>query len=201
MPDNALVDTPTSTPEETRQKILQGALNCAEKYGLDKVNFKRVAEEACVTRQTVYRYFPTREDLLAATSFAVGGNLISQLQLHLAQCQEFADKVLESILFLARQIPDDPFLSQYFSAQPQHEPNRQQVMGPATQEYVFHALKSMYGEADISRDEERWLRGLADHILRTVLALILTPSAQTLTEQGLREYLGQWFRPLLTQSR
>lgn len=192
------VDSPPPNPEDTREKLLQGALACAEKFGLDKVNFKRVAEETGVTRQTVYRYFPTREDLLAATSFAVGGHLISQLQVHLVNCQGFEEKLLESILFLTRRIPDDPFLSQYFSALPQHEPNRQQVLGPATLEYVFHAIKSMYGKASISENEERWLRGLAEHSVRTVLALILTPSVQTRTEQGLRAYLGQWFTPLVT---
>ena len=188
---------PPANHEEARQKLLQAALVCAEKFGLAKINIKRVAEEVGVTQQTVYRYFPTSEELVAATSFAVGGQLINELQLQLANCQGFEQKVLESICFLARRIPDDPFLSQYFSAQPQYELNRQQVLGDATLDYTFHALKSMYTDGKTSEAEEVWLRGLTEHILRTVLALILTPSPQTSTEQGLRDYLTRWFLPLL----
>ena len=190
---------PPNNHEEARQKLLQAALVCAEKYGLEKINIKRVAEEVGVTRQTVYRYFPTTEALVAATSFAVGGRLIDQLQTHIARYRTFEDKVLEGVCFLARQIPSDPFLGQYFSAQPQNEQNRNQLLEQPALEHTFHALKSMYGEGRISTREEKWLRGLAEHTLRTVLALILTPSEQTRSEKGLRAYLTQWFKPLLVE--
>lgn len=189
---------PPANPEEARRRLLQGALSCAEKYGVDKINIKRVAEEVGVTRQTVYRYFPTTDELVTAASFAVGGRLIDQLQAHIAACPRFEDKVLEGVYFLIRRIPGDPFLSQYFSAQPQHELNCSQLLQPAPLEYTFHALKSMYGTGKIPADEETWLQGLAEHCLRTVLALTLAPSEQTRSEQGLRHYLTQWFKPLLT---
>lgn len=188
---------PPANHDDARERLLKAALICAQKYGLAKINIKRVAEEVGVTRQTVYRHFPTSEALVAAASFAVGGQLMDQLQHRIAARQGFEDKLIEGVVFLARQIPSDPFLSQYFSAQPQYELNRQQVLGPAPLDYTFHALKSMYGDGKLSSDEECWLRGLAEHTLRTVLALIMTPSDQIRTDSGLREYLQLWFRPLL----
>ena len=189
---------PPADEAEARQQLLAAALQCVEKFGLDKINIKRVAEQASVTRQTVYRYFPSTEDLVTAVSFAVGGEMLSEMQAHIAGCNGFEQKLLESVFFLVRKIPGDPFLRQYFSAQQANASQLLQVFESAPLAFSFHAVKSLYADGKkLSATEDKWLRGLAEHALRMVLALILAPSQQTETDQGLRQYLQLWLKPLL----
>lgn len=189
---------PPSDEAEAQQRLLEAALTCVQKYGLAKLNIKRVAEEVGVTRQTVYRYFPSTEALVTAVSFSVGGDVLDGLQQHIGHCPDFKQKVLESVFYLTRKIPGDPFLSQYFSAQAADASNIRQVFEAAPLEYSFRAIKSMYSNDKISAREEKWLRGLAEHALRLVLALIMAPSQHTRTDQALRQYLDRWLRPALT---
>lgn len=58
-----------STPktERTRKAILESARRLIEQAGPDQWTMEQVADEADVTRMTVYRYFPSRTELLVAT--------------------------------------------------------------------------------------------------------------------------------------
>lgn len=47
-------------------RILEGALRALGRHGVDKLGMSAVSRSAGVSRATLYRYFPTREDLLAA---------------------------------------------------------------------------------------------------------------------------------------
>lgn len=58
-----------STPktEQTRNTILRSARRLIEQAGPEEWTMEQVADNAGVTRMTVYRYFPSRTDLLIAT--------------------------------------------------------------------------------------------------------------------------------------
>ena len=53
-----------SDPEDA---ILAAARRCYVAEGFSRTGMKEVAEEAGVARSTLYRYFPTRDDVLVAT--------------------------------------------------------------------------------------------------------------------------------------
>src|SRR5579862_1381394 len=48
----------------TRERILEGALLAMGRVGLRRLTMSDVSERAGLSRGTVYRYFPTKEDLL-----------------------------------------------------------------------------------------------------------------------------------------
>src|SRR5271169_2657912 len=48
----------------TRARILDGALQAIARHGLSKLGMSDVSEYAGVSRGTLYRYFPGREELL-----------------------------------------------------------------------------------------------------------------------------------------
>src|ERR1700752_4089154 len=49
----------------TRDRILEGALAALGRVGPRRLTMSDVSERAGLSRGTVYRYFPTKEDLLA----------------------------------------------------------------------------------------------------------------------------------------
>jgi AcrR family transcriptional regulator len=53
---------------ETRDRILEAALLAMGRVGLRRLTMSDVSERAGLSRGTVYRYFPTKEDLLAVVA-------------------------------------------------------------------------------------------------------------------------------------
>lgn len=51
---------------DTRELILEAALHAVGRRGVKKLGMQDVSESAGVSRSTLYRYFPSKEDLLAA---------------------------------------------------------------------------------------------------------------------------------------
>src|SRR5579885_3233177 len=61
------IDSDATTGElrgETRDKILEGARQAISVHGLKRVGMSDVSDAAGVSRGTLYRYFPSREQLL-----------------------------------------------------------------------------------------------------------------------------------------
>jgi AcrR family transcriptional regulator len=50
--------------DDPRMRILDAAGRCIERRGNTQIRMAEVAEEAGMVRSTVYRYFPTRDDLV-----------------------------------------------------------------------------------------------------------------------------------------
>ena len=58
---------PGSEIEPTvRERVMAAGLVTAETHGLSRMSMGDVAKQAGVSRQTVYRYFPSKEALVAA---------------------------------------------------------------------------------------------------------------------------------------
>ncbi|NEG54679.1 TetR family transcriptional regulator [Bifidobacterium sp. SMA15] len=62
----------------TRRAIRETALRLFDEYGYDTVTTQRIADEAGVSAITLFRYFPTKEDLVLG--FATDGGLFADLR-------------------------------------------------------------------------------------------------------------------------
>src|SRR5438552_3457847 len=58
-------NTPVSS-DDARGRIVAAALDCVRRFGVDKTGMDDVAKAANITRPTVYKYFPTRNQLVMA---------------------------------------------------------------------------------------------------------------------------------------
>ncbi|WP_305787919.1 TetR/AcrR family transcriptional regulator [Symbioplanes lichenis] len=59
-------DTPAGRPSEARSRLLGTAARVFYTEGIHKVGVDRIVAEAQVTRATLYRHFPSKEDLVLA---------------------------------------------------------------------------------------------------------------------------------------
>ncbi len=193
--------SPPASETEAEQRLLQGALECARIYGIKKINIKRLAEHVGVTRPTVYRYFSSSDMLIEAVSGVVVSDILSQLDRHVKATKGFENKVIESVLFLSEEIPNNDFLSPYFSANTIQIQTMEELFDQFTLQFCIEYLRSLYSAKSLSKEEEQWLANLAEHLLRTILVLVITPSKSISSLEKKRDYLQLWLRPLLKRQR
>ncbi|HUS20458.1 MAG TPA: helix-turn-helix domain-containing protein, partial [Aeromicrobium sp.] len=106
--------SPPSDAGEARARILSATRERLQRFGTTST--ADVAEHVGVTRQTVYRYFPTTEDLLnAAATEAVAdltADLVEHVRAHLAATAgDAGDAAVEGVAYVFEHLRDDPALN------------------------------------------------------------------------------------------
>jgi AcrR family transcriptional regulator len=97
--------------EATRQRILDAAVRCMRRWGIDKTNLNDIAAEAGVTRPTLYAHFGNREaifhEAMLQSAYRFGQALVEHVQ-------PFAtprERVLEACLYCLEHLPSEPQLA------------------------------------------------------------------------------------------
>lgn len=78
------------------------------------VSVSEVASTLGVTRQTIYRYFPTHETLLAATALSSVDGFLDRLAAHLGSITDPTEAVVEGIAYTFEQLAHDKYLGLVF---------------------------------------------------------------------------------------
>lgn len=66
--------------EPARERILDAAFACAERFGIGRTTMSDVARAAALSRQTLYRYFSSKHDLTAALVMREEQKLIAEVR-------------------------------------------------------------------------------------------------------------------------
>jgi AcrR family transcriptional regulator len=69
-----------SKKRQTREAIARAAAELFSAHGFDAVSVQQVARQAGVSRQTVFNYFPTKEDMLFDRDAEVAGALLAAVR-------------------------------------------------------------------------------------------------------------------------
>jgi AcrR family transcriptional regulator len=79
--------------EATRNAILKAALDLFLERQSDGFSVQEVADRAGLTHRTVYRYFPTRQELLGATAERLAPAVVDQRFAEVSTVEEWIDAV------------------------------------------------------------------------------------------------------------
>src|SRR6185312_6235045 len=95
-----------ATDEEAVARILAAASKAIDDRGAD-ISIADVARTLGVTRQTVYRYFPSTDALLAAAAVNAADDFLDRLAHQLAGITDPADAAVEGIATTLAWLPGD----------------------------------------------------------------------------------------------
>lgn len=111
---------PESLVEPTiRERIMAAGLAVAEANGLTRLSMGDVAKQAGVSRQTVYKYFSSKEALIAAVVEHEAATLIATV-VTAAQAQDDPAAAMEAALVAAlRGTRDHPLLDRLLRTEPE----------------------------------------------------------------------------------
>ncbi|WP_280256423.1 TetR/AcrR family transcriptional regulator, partial [Nocardia wallacei] len=152
-----------------------------------------------VTRQTVYRYFPSAEALLIATAVAHTEQFLDILADHLSGIHDPATAVVEGIAYTLERLPQDRYLGLLLA------PGRAGAFSAG----VTSDTAMAFGRSILRRYSVDWaaagltdaaLDGLVEHMLRIVQSFVIDPGRPPRTGRDLRDYLATWVAPALRQS-
>jgi len=191
--------TPPADPDEARARIM--ATTRARLAEAGATSTSEVAELLGVTRQTVYRYYPTTEDLLNAAALAAVADLTAQLAGHVrahldAVDGDAADAVVEVVAYVYEHLREDPALNRMLA------PGRlSSTVAGLTLPSSIALGRDLLDGFGLDWEQvglDATARGeLVEHLLRTLQSLVLDPGDPARTGDEVRAYLQRWVAPAL----
>ncbi|MGO4443434.1 TetR/AcrR family transcriptional regulator [Mycobacterium sp. 2YAF39] len=178
--------------EDAARRIIDAA-----RCGIDDrgaVSVSEVAQRLGVTRQTVYRYFPTHEALLSATALSAVGEFLDRLATNLGSIVDPTDAVIEGIAYTLEELPNDRYLNLVM------QPGKASAFTAG----VTSDLAVGFGRSILERFQVDWtaagftgpiLDELVEFMLRTLQSFIVDPGGTARQGEGLREFLRRWIAP------
>lgn len=119
---HSAVPAAQATPAEdlTRDRILEAAFECASRFGLGRTTMADVAREARLSRQSVYRYFPSRHDLILALVLREEQTMIGIVRRAMAPHPDLRPAMAAAFAATLRAMRAHPLLDKVLAAEP-HE--------------------------------------------------------------------------------
>lgn len=176
-------------------RILAAANNTIDRQGAD-FSIADVARTLGVTRQTIYRYFPSTDALLQAAAMGAANGFLDRLAAHLIGIAGPAEAVSEAIATAIDWLPNDKHMGLLL------QPGRANTFSAeVTSDVAVRFARSMlrrfqvdwaaHGFNELELDE------LAEHLLRIIQSFLLDPGRPPRSPEELRRYLRRWVSPAL----
>jgi AcrR family transcriptional regulator len=180
-----------------REGVLDAAESCLERFGLAKTTIEDVAQEAGLSRATVYRQFGNRDALLLAVAAREADRVASEAELYLRRFDDVGSWIVEGILFCLREIPERPLLAQFLSPQELGTASRLVLTSERMLAIGSEILRPMFEPArrEGLLREELELDSLIEWVLRIVMSYIAVPGPPSRTEEDLRRLLRTMLLP------
>ncbi len=184
---------PPRDDDEARERIIDAAMRCIERYGPDKTGLSDVAGELGVIRQTVYRLYRSPDDLLLAVGAAAADDHLDRLAAHVAHLSEPGDAIVEGIAYTFERLPHEPFLVLLLTMG-RSEVFLRSVTSPQAMAFGRSMLARMdvdWAAGGYDADE---LDGLIEFGLRVLQSLVLDPQPKR-SRAELSAFLQRWVAP------
>ena len=188
---------PPADDTEARQRILDAARRCVDRDGATQASLSDVAAELGVTRQTVYRYFPSTDQLFSELAQASADEFIDRIVEHMAPYDDEVEAMVEGLAFTIERIPQERYVALLLRT------------GSAFTQGIISEVSMAFGRSLLARTAIDWqglgydedeLDGLVEIMLRLIQSLAVTPfspSGATRSPAQLRAFLRRWFGPTL----
>ncbi|MCB9629094.1 MAG: TetR/AcrR family transcriptional regulator [Sandaracinaceae bacterium] len=180
-------DDPPRDDTEARDKLLDAAERCVRRDGVEQTSLSSVAAEAGVSRRTVYRYFASGQELLAAAEIRAGGGLLDRIRRAADPTLPPRERLLRGLVAFVQSAAEDPLLSRYLDPR---ELDAATVVNEANIQRTLAQFAAVYYGAPLTRRATRELHDLGELILRMVASLCLVPVSDARARKLLELALG-----------
>jgi AcrR family transcriptional regulator len=115
----ATIAAPPRTPPDTAARILDAAFDRVMQIGLARTTVEDVARAAGLSRQTIYRYFPSKEHLVTALVLREEERFLDGIRRAFAEDPNLEAAIADAILFCLRFARAHPLLDRLLETDPE----------------------------------------------------------------------------------
>jgi AcrR family transcriptional regulator len=202
----AVVDTnrgATRVRPAMEQRLCDAALRCIERVGLAKTTLEDVAAEADVSRQTIYRYFANRDELLLDALICelernAGPDPSDDMVLDIRSPEDAVATLVEGAVFTLTSIRENPKLSALLASE--GDSVRATLDGASQLLFRHHAdnlrpwlelgQQTGFLNPDLDPDE------MCEWMMRVSLSVLTTEGPVERDDEQLRAYLKTYLTPV-----
>ena len=178
----------------TRDRLLDACGALIVRAGFEAVTMTAVAEEAGITRQTVYRYFPNARDLVRATLLRGGRRVLDGQLLVFRGVGEPGALLVEAVLSAIRAVRSDPLLTAAWSARENPQALVRSIFDPSFTSDGAEGLRPIARRLGWTDQDAR---EAYEMIARTVISYLTLPPPEPMDESALRDVLERRLLPAL----
>lgn len=103
-------DSSVPTLSSTEERIVESARRCFEEVGVDRIRMDEVAARAGVSRQTIYKYFASKADIVDRIAHLEMLKVNALLRRRVPRDRPFAERLTEAILLSVEISRENPYL-------------------------------------------------------------------------------------------
>ncbi|MFC8315648.1 TetR/AcrR family transcriptional regulator [Gordonia sp. NPDC057258] len=157
--------------------------------GADTLSISELATALGVTRQTVYRYFSSAEEVLRATAEHATADLAEEIRASVGGIEDLAEAVVEAVAVTIERVHENPRFRVLFTEELQGK-----VIVAVTSDAAIASGRQIIEsfDADLSAWDEGSLGELSEHMLRTLQSFLLDSGGPARLGGDLRRYLRRW---------
>jgi AcrR family transcriptional regulator len=181
---------------EARKRIVDAAVDRIERRGPRHTSLSNIANDLGITRPTIYRYFGSTEDLLAAAAEVALDGWTARIADMTNNIDDAVDLLTEAVAFLIERLPEEPLLALLLETDRTRLIGRQMVMPAAVARSRIMLEHTKIDWAALGFDGSR-LDDLVEFLLRMIQSMVIAPSDPPRAGTALRAYLRQWIGPVL----
>lgn len=182
-----------ASDEEAVARILSATRQTIDERG-DQITLADVARTLNVTRQTIYHYFASTDELLQATALGATADFMDHLATALHGMTDPAAALIEGICLTLERLPKDPYIGLMMRTSRTAE--------FAEQVTVTNDTARVLGRSILDRLDVEWsafppaaIEDILQIVLRTLQSFIMSPPTGGVTE--LRRLLSVWIGPVV----
>jgi AcrR family transcriptional regulator len=158
----------------TRSRILDAALAAVTTFGLSRFTMDDVARAAGTSRQTVYRYFDSKDDLVMAVVYREEEAFVQGVRDAFGRHGDLETAMREAMLFCLRAVREHPLLDRLLASEPEVLLPYLTTRGAGVVARGRAALEELVGgRADVRHE---LVHRAADVAARIIVSYALTPS-------------------------
>jgi AcrR family transcriptional regulator len=169
---------------DARERILEAAVRCVSRVGVERTSTALIAREAGVSRPTLYAYFANREEIVAQAAEQAILAIIDRLQDHCRTFDAPADRAVEALIFAMENIRTEPAMALYY------EPGNVRL-GPLGADEIYFATRALEPAFELAPQMRE--ADAKELFARQMISMLTRGPAQPRTQEEDREYLHRWF--------